>query len=243
MKMNLVTHYSYRHIALLLLVCGLLVAGCSKSKAPVVETAPTYQPPPPPVVQVPTNVVPAKLNDVEEALNRVFKGAAVVDKTMPHSFYAGDFNGDAIQDIAIAVKPAPGKIETLNEEYPSWLLRDPFAAEETRSPSLRVTEDESLLAIIHGYGANDWRDPQATQTFLLKNIVGSEVEVHAGKQFVKANRGKKLPPIRGDVIGQMLRGNRGYIYFAAATYRWFDPATYKGERPRGPFHRAMGRKS
>jgi hypothetical protein len=243
MKMNLVTRYSYRHIALLLLVPCLLFAGCSKSKAPPpAETAPAYQPPPPPVVQVPTNVVPAKLNEVEEALNRVFRGAAVVDKSVKPIFYAGDFNGDAVQDIAIAVKPAPGKIETLNEEYPAWLLRDPFAAEETKSPNLRVAEDESMLAIIHGYGANDWRDPQATQTFLLKNVVGSEVEVHAGKEFVKENRGKKIPPIRGDVIGQVLRGNRGYIYFAAATYRWFDPGTYKGERPRGAFH-GMGRKS
>jgi hypothetical protein len=243
MKMNLVTRYSYRQIALLLLVPCLLFAGCSKSKAPpAAETAPAYQPPPPPVVQVPTNVVPAKLNEVEEALNRVFKGAAVVDKSVKPIFYAGDFNGDAVQDIAIAVKPAPGKIETLNEEYPAWLLRDPFATEETKSPNLRVAEDESMLAIIHGYGANDWRDPQATQTFLLKNVVGSEVEVHAGKEFVKENRGKKIPPIRGDVIGQVLRGNRGYIYFAAATYRWFDPGTYKGERPRGAFH-GMGRKS
>ena len=234
--MNLVS------IRLLLLIGCLLVCGCSKSKAPVVEAPPADQPPPPPVVQVPTNVIPAKLNEVEEALNRVFKGAAVVDKTLTPAFYAGDFNGDAVQDIAIAVKPAPGKTENLNEEYPTWLLRDPFAPEETKSPSLRVTENETLLAIIHGHGANDWRDPQATQTFLLKNIVGSEVEVHAGKEFVKANRGKKLPPIRGDVIGQMLRGNRGYIYFAAATYRWFDPITYKGERPRGPFH-GMARKS
>jgi len=242
MKVNLVTHYSYRHNALLLLLCCVLVCGCSKSKAPAVETAPAYQPPPPPVVQVPTNVVPAKLNEVEEALNRVFKGAAVVDKSVNPAFYAGDFNGDAVQDIAIAVKPAPGKIETLNEEYPAWLLRDPFAAEETKSPNLRVDEDESMLAIIHGYGANDWRDPQATQTFLLKNVVGSELEVHAGKEFVKEYRGKKTPLIRGDVIGQVLRGNRGYIYFAAATYRWFDPETYRGERTRGAFH-GMGRKS
>jgi hypothetical protein len=243
MKMNLVTRYSYRHITLLLLASCLLVSGCSKTKAPVVETAPAAQPaPPPPVVQVPTNVVPANLNEVEDALNRVFKGAAVVDKTIKPPFYAGDFNGDAVQDIAIAVKPAPGKTENLNEEYPAWLLRDPFAAEETKSPSLRVTENESLLVIIHGYGANDWRDQQATQTFLLKNIVGSDVEVQAGKEFVKANRGKKVPPVRGDVIGQMLRGNRGYIYFASATYRWFDPATYKGERPRGAFH-GMTRKS
>lgn len=240
--MNPVRYQRKIQVTLVLISCCLFVCSCSKTKAPVVEAVPAYQPPPPPTVQVPT-VVPAKQNEVEEALNRVFKGAAVLDQSVQPAFYAGDFNGDAVQDIAIAVKPAPNKIETLNEEYPAWLLRDPFAAEDTRSVSLRVSENESLLAIIHGYGANDWRDPQATQTFLLKNVVGSDLEVRAGTEFVKENHGKKIPPIRGDVIGQMLRGNRGYIYFAAATYRWFDPAHYNGEQPRGAFHGAMGRKS
>src|SRR4029450_4799675 len=101
-------------------------------------------------------------------------------------------------------------------------MSDPFSSEHTKSSSLRVTENETLLAIIHGYGANDWRDPQPTQTFLLKNAVGSTIEVQGGRDFVKANRGKKLPLIKGDLTGQVLRGSRGYIYYGTATYRWFD---------------------
>ena len=46
---------------------------------------------------------------------------------------------------------------------------DPMQACASR---LRIEKDEVLLAVIHGYGANDWRDPQATQTFVLKNVVG-----------------------------------------------------------------------
>jgi hypothetical protein len=190
---------------------------------------------------VPT-VVAAKLTEVEEALQRIFKDAAVVDPNVKPAFIVGDFNGDLTQDVAIAIKPAPGKIERLNEEYPAWLLRDPFADEDARPASLRVVENESLLAIIHGYGANDWRDREATQTFLLKNAVGANMEAHIGKEFVKANQGKKLPPIAGDVIGQMVRGSPGYLYYATASYRWFDPRNYKGDPQRGAFHGAMDKK-
>jgi hypothetical protein len=159
-----------------------------------------------------------------------------MDTGIKPGFIAGDFNGDLTQDIAIAIKPAPGKLESMNEEYPAWLLRDPLSPEDAKSPSLRVTENESLLAIIHGYGANDWRDPQATQTFLLKNVVGSNMEVQAGKEFVKVNKGKKLPPIHGDLIANVVRATHGYIYYGTGSYRWFDPDTYKGEAHRGAFH-------
>ena len=79
---------------------------------------------------------------------------------------------------------------------------------------LRVEENDVLLAVIHGYGANDWRDPQATQTYLLKNAVGSRMEVHTGKEFIAANSKKKLPRVHGDLIGEVLRGSAGYLYFA-----------------------------
>jgi hypothetical protein len=225
---------------LITLVCAF-IGGCTKSKPVAIEAPPAYQPPPPPVVQVPT-VVPAKLTEVQDAVLRVFKGAAVLDQNVKPGFIAGDFNGDLTQDIAIAIKPAPGKLDSLNEAYPAWLLRDPFAAADTKSPALHVAEDESLLAIIHGYGANDWRDPQATQTFLLKHVAGSNMEVQPGKEFIKANQGKKLPPIAGDVIGEIVRGQHGYLYYAVASYRWLDQKTYKGEPRRGAFHGAMARK-
>src|SRR4029450_12905527 len=202
-------------ILFLVLIACLLGWACGKSRSQVAEAPPAYQPPPPPTVQVPTVVAP-KLNEVQEAIHRVFKGAAILDSNTKPGFIAGDFNGDATQDIAVVIKPAPGKVDSMNEEYPAWLLRDPFSSEDTKSSSLRVAENEALLAIIHGYGANDCRDPQSTQTFLLKNAVGTNIEVEGGKDFVKANRGKKLPLIKGDVIGQVIRGTSGYIYYSTA---------------------------
>ena len=44
-----------------------------------------------------------------------------------------------------------------------------------------------------------------------------------------ANSGRKLPRPQGDLIGETLQGHHGYLYFAAATYSWYDPKTFKGE--------------
>jgi hypothetical protein len=96
-------------------------------------------------------------------------------------------------------------------------------------PPTRIAEDEPLLAVVHGYGPSGWHDPQATQTFLLKNAVGTGAALEGKNNFLTANRGKKLPRLRGDLIGEVVRGKPGYLYFADATYAWYDPATFVPE--------------
>ena len=201
-----------------------LVSGCSKSNNALVEAPPTYQPSPvAPQIKMP-NLVAPKLPEVQEAVHRVFKDDAVIDGSANPGFFTGDFNGDASEDLAVVLKPAPNKIADLNEQYPAWLLRDPFSPERA---AVSVEEGDVLLAIIHGYGDNDWRDSQATQTFLLKNAVGSNICVKTTQEFLKANSGKRLPRPQGDLIAQTLRGNNGYLYYANANYAWYDPKTFK----------------
>jgi hypothetical protein len=172
-------------------------------------------------------------------VKRVFKDSALTDTTRQPMFVAGDFNGDSSQDIAVVLKPAPDKLAAMNEEFPNWILRDPFGSLESKSPRLRVAANDELLAVIHGYGANGWRDPQATQTFLLKNVAGSGMEMRSVKDFAAANQGKRAPQLRGDLVGETLQGKHGYLYFAGATYRWYDPKTFKGDEPEpGMFHGA-----
>lgn len=180
-------------------------------------------------------VAAPKLPEVEDAVKRVFKDAAVVHPDYKSNFLTGDFNGDLSQDLAVVLKPVPEKLAVINEPYPSWLLRDPKVPRNPAEP-LRVEKDEVLLAVIHGYGTNDWRDPQATQTFLLKNAVGSDMRVHNGKEFLKNFSGRKLPHPQGDLIGENLKGSEGYIYYNAATYSWYDPKTFQGEPETGAFH-------
>ena len=179
---------------------------------------------------------PPKLVDVQEAVKRVFKEAAVVDSSRDPNSLDGDFNGDGSQDIAVIIKPAPGKLSQLNQEFPPWILRDPFVSTQPGMPPLRVTATDRLLAVIHGYGPNGWRDPQATQTYLLKNAVGSDPKTFSKSDFVAANQGKKLPRLLGDSIGEVLRGRSGYLYYAEATYSWYDPKTFNGEPERRVVH-------
>ena len=218
----------------------LFISGCSTSKPVAVEQPPTPQAPAPAPVAPPVKLDVArapKLPEVQDAIKRVFKDAAVLDANHNPNFLTGDFNGDASQDLAVILKPVPDKVSELNQEYPPWLLRDP-RSNGTPRQQLRIAKDEVLLAVIHGYGPNDWRDPEATQTFVLKNVVGNDLRVQTTKEFVSANSGRKLPRPQGDLIGETLNGTAGYLYYAVSTYSWYDPQTFRGQPEAGPFHKS-----
>ena len=203
----------------LVLICAHSLS-CSTTKQSQVEVLPATQPSTTTAqVQLPSVISP-KLSEAQDAVKRVFKDAAVVDTSFTPSFVTGDFNGDFSQDLAVVLKVSPGKTPEMNEQYPSWLLRDPFAQERAE---LTVKEDERLLAIIHGNGDNNWRDMQATQAYLLKNSVGSQIEVHKTKDLNASKPARRLPRTQGDLIAENLRGAPGYLYYARATYLWFDP--------------------
>lgn len=216
-------------LALITVSCCLALS-CSTGGKPRTEA------PPPaslakaeePAVEV-SKLPPPGLDQVEEAVNRVFKGAVIIDSSQRPAFVAGDFNGDLSEDIAVILKPAPEKLADMNREFSPWILRDPFGSPQSSSPRLGVAATDVLLAVIHGYGAKGWHDPEATQTYLLKNVAGSGMQARAGKEFLAANHGKKLPTVRGDLIGEVLGGKPGYIYYANATYAWYDPKTFTGE--------------
>ena len=224
-------------LLLILLFAGGALAGCGGTKPAVAERPPVlYQPTPEATPAKAASTEAPKTSDVEAAVQRVFKGAAVVDPDYKSSFLVGDFNGDTSKDLAVVLKPVPEKIAEMNER-PLWLLRDPRVPYDPRAP-LHVEKDDVLLAVIHGYGANDWHDPEATQTFLLKNVVGADLRVQDAKEFAKNNTGRRIPRPQGDLIGEKLKGSEGYIYYNAASYSWYDPKTFKGETEgSGPFHR------
>ncbi len=221
-------------LAVVIAACVFLLS-CTTADKPMTEA------PPSPVVQMDqpqqvANLPPPEVGKVQEAVKRVFKDSVLIDTSRKPIFVAGDFNGDLSQDIAIVLKPAPEKLSDLNQEFSTWIVRDPFAGNESRVPRLRVAANDVLLAVIHGYGANGWRDPQATQTYLLKNVVGSDMVAHPAKDVATASQDKKLPQLRGDVIAEVLGGTSGYLYYAGATYSWYDPKSFKGEPQPGMVH-------
>jgi hypothetical protein len=220
--------------ALVLLASGALLLSCAKSPRPFVEVAPpanTAQRDRADETQAQIKLLPPTIAEVQDAVKRVFKEAAVLDAGKAPAFVAGDFNGDQSPDLAVILTPVPEKLAELNEDYPNWILRDPFASAEARVPRLKVALSDTLLAVIHGYGSNGWRDSQATQTFLLKNAVGSGLRVRATKEALASSPGKKVPLLRGDVIGEVIGNTPGYLYFAGAGYSWYDPQTFKGDEP------------
>jgi len=225
-----------------LIAWSQIIIGCAMTENPKVEA-----PPPAPTVQEEqpqqmAKLPPPDLAGVQEVVKRVFKDSALIDTNRKPVFVAGDFNGDQSQDIAVVLKPSPEKLSDLNEEFANWLLRDPLATDEPRKARLRVAVDDTLLAVVHGYGENGWRDSQATQTFLLKNVVGSDMETRQPKDVAIADKNQKRPRLRGDVISEVLQGRSGYLYYSGATYEWYDPKTYKGDPEPGMFHGAKPRK-
>src|SRR2546425_10887829 len=237
-----------RRIGLAGIVSALVIlSGCSKSEKPVAEapalpqTTGTSSTPltvqanrPQQISKLPS----PQMNEVQQAVKRVFKEAVLVDTSHQPTFIVGDFNGDLSQDIAVVLKPASDKLSELNEESPTWILRDLAGPTQPSGPRLRIGAKDKLLAIIHGYDAEGWRDHQATQTYLLKNAAGSGMETHSAKDFAATHQGSKLPQLRGDLVGEELGGKSGYLYYAGATYSWYDPKTFTGEPERRVVHMA-----
>jgi len=167
----------------------------------------------------------------------------------------GDFNGDLSQDLAVILKPAEGRLSELNQEFPNWIAREPLQevlpkskllarpAAERPSPNsaagqtIRFHQSDVLLAIVHGYGPKGWQDPEATQTHLLRDVVGANIRTLPFKGAVKAYKGiKPFPTIHGDLIQETLIGQSGFLHFTGGIYGWYDPKNYKPDASMMPAH-------
>jgi hypothetical protein len=227
---------------LLLIIASVALGSCTKqSSAPISQSVPQKMEEPIPSPEPAQNtdeldakemakLPPPKPAEIEAATKRVFKDAALLDTTHSPYFLVGDFNGDHSQDIAVVLKPAAGQLSEMNQEYPPWMLRDPFnptLPPQLRKEPLRVEENDKLLAVIHGFGPKGWRDPEATQTYLLKDAVGTDIKSQPPQASLAAYPGKKTPGLMGDTIIEVLGDSPGFLYYSGATYAWYDPKTFK----------------
>jgi hypothetical protein len=173
--------------------------------------------------------------DVRAALERVYKGAVAPDGGAPRAA-AGDFNGDGSEDLMVVVRPAAGRVDELNDELANWIVTDPLTVLppdprefdphegvqklKPREGRPRVEAGDGLVVVLHGYGEGGWRNPEAMQTYLLKNVAGSELRAEAPAAARAAAR-TKTPRLRGDVLQEKLGGARGFLYWTGAGYGWF----------------------
>jgi hypothetical protein len=210
------------------------IALCACSKSPDANSTSELQPqrisaPSPPVSARPTPTAapatvnpPAKLEEVNDAMLRVFKGAAKIDSEITPSFLIGDFNGDESADIAIVVKPSADSLAEINSEMSNWTLEDVKAPEPTAKPkTIKAQKSDTLIAIIHGVGEKGWRSQEARQTFLLRNAVGANPTVESATQHVKEFPAtSRTPTPAGQVIQESINGHVGLIYWTGARYAW-----------------------
>jgi hypothetical protein len=222
------------------------------------------QPPPPQAIEAVAppmqpgempKLPPPRLEDIQEAVKRVFKDAVVIDESRNPNFLVGDFNGDLSQDLGVILKPADGRVSELNQEFPNWIAREPLQEVLPKSkllarpgaarPSpntaagqtIRFQQSDVLLAIIHGDGPTGWHDPQATQTHLLRGVVGANIRTLPYKGAVKAYNGiKPFPAIHGDLIQETLVGQSGFLHFTGGIYGWYDRKNYKPDAALMPAH-------
>lgn len=206
-------------------------ADSSAPQAPVGETTPAAAASATPS-QTPSHPNASKASPAElhVCLKRVYGDAVSIDESRRDNYVTGDFNGDGSPDIAIVVRPGTGKLPEINDELANWILKDPreaqlpVAGKQTlplakKSARVKVQQSDILLAIIHGHTSEGWRSPTATQTYLLKNAVGTDLRLWPRAEIPGANQAHSTE-ISGDAIGETLAKESGFLYWTGAEYGW-----------------------
>jgi hypothetical protein len=175
--------------------------------------------------------------DVRAALERTYRGAVAFDeRAVASSAAVGDFNGDGSEDLMVEARPAPGRVAELNDELANWIVTEPLTVRPPdprqfdphqgvqklapREGRPRVEQADALLVVVHGYKEAGWRNPEALQTFLLKNVAGTELRPE-GRLAAQAGMRTGIPRLLGDVLHENLGGARGLLYWTGAGYGWF----------------------
>jgi hypothetical protein len=165
--------------------------------------------------------------DVRDAVHRVF-GDVLWFKTEPGNFIVGDFNGDGAEDLAVIGRPAAGKLAEINSEFANWIVQDAdhvqIAAPNQRVMKFakeklpEVSAGEVVLAVIHGFGARGWRNPEARQAYLVKHAAGT-FEGTAPSISQKSIRAMHLP-VETEIINSVRNNRKGFVFWTGGVYAW-----------------------
>ena len=216
-------------------ISALIISGCNSSSSS--RQRPVEQPIPVSAAQTPTpapaavvqKLVPPTAAEIQQAMQRVF-GNLVTFSAQPQSFIVGDFNGDGSEDLAIVARPNEARVADINSEFANWIIQDAEQAMiptgkqrvvrlENSKPVLpKIAAGEQVLAIIHGYGAAGWRNPDARQAYLVKHAAGllEETEPSVSERAIRAMH----LPVEGDIIKTMRGNRRGFVFWTGGMYAW-----------------------
>lgn len=175
-----------------------------------------------------TNKIVVQSDGVTDALTASFGSAVEAVTGFKPFFLTGDFNGDAMPDIVIAVR-----IKERRTALPKdvRLLNPFYGSPKVTYPSNPASENKMALAIIHS-----WKGPQPAAKFLLigegpilifvydriSDLDGAKNLMELMSKRGKRPRGAYFPPTaKGDVIllGTEV-GSESPLYWNGKTYRW-----------------------
>jgi hypothetical protein len=211
----------------------ITLGGCSNksSSAQPVEKPIAASAPQPSAAQKATPAVklpPPTQAEVESAFHRVFGDDLITNAANRQSFIVGDFNGDESEDIAIIAHPAPGKLDEVNSEFSNWIVQDADKAfiapagkavvVPPRQARPHIEPGEEVLAIIHGFGPQGWRNPDARQAYLIKHAAATFAGT-APSLSQKAIRAMKLP-LETEIIKQVRNNKKGFLFWTGGVYAW-----------------------
>lgn len=173
------------------------------------------------------------IREVQEVVARSGQNAFALDG---RGFVVGDFNGDGSQDIAVVVRPANDMLAKVNSPYAIWKVEDPHQivgpdlnkrVQRTRvlQKTVRISDGDVLLMVIHGYGDKGWRVRVVNGIYVLKNVAGASIRKQTMRESLTATAKEKNPTIlKGDVITQILAGQSGFLFWTGAAYAWHAAA-------------------
>lgn len=224
-------------VGFFVVVASITLCGCAKPHRQTAESASQPQGTQPPAmttsVSKPEKAViaePPHPVAIQAAITRVFEGTVTLDQ---NRFLMGDFDKDGSQDLVAVVRPIKEKLSLINDELARWKLEDPRKIivvksmkdlqRNRQSPPAPVlaTQNDLLLAVVHGHGPYGWRNMEATNAYLLKNAAGSNMTLEPLKSALAAIKGQgELFSLKGDVVKQTLGGETGFIFWTGADYAW-----------------------
>ncbi len=189
------------------------------------------RPPPPPAEPTPApfgvRLRPPTEAEVEGGLRRAF--GETVRPAGARRCLLGDFNGDGAEDVAMPVRPAEGHLLELNDGLANWRVQDALDEDASRREPARNAEraettvepGEVLLAVVHGFGPEGWRDDRARQCYLVRHATGAPFEARLRTELLRyVGRVSDGAQLTGDVILCAAGRRPGFVYWTGARYAW-----------------------
>jgi hypothetical protein len=205
--------------------CNNSSRGAVPAEKPIAVATP--QPSPASSATATAKLPPPTQAEVEAALHRIF-GDDLIATDNSQSFIAGDFNGDQSEDLAVIARPAATKLDDVNAELANWIIQDAdkaFIAPPGKKVVVppkqerpRVESGEQVLAIIHGFGPQGWRNPEARQAYIVKHAAAN-FQGTAPSISQKALRAMKLP-VETEIIKEIRNNKKGFLFWTGGAYAW-----------------------